>query len=227
MLCALDEIEGIERYRISSIEPNLLTDEIIELCARSTKFQPHFHIPLQSGCDSVLARMRRRYTTARYANRIEAVRKLMPDAFIGIDVIVGFPGETEEDFQTTYDFLEQLTPAYLHIFPFSERPNTPAILMPDKVPPQVSAERVKRLEELCCRLNRDFCLRHVGKRAEVLFEGPAKGGMMSGFTANYIKVLAPYDRAKINTIVSVELESVADNCDMIAHLLYKMCIFAN
>ncbi len=219
LLCALDKVEGIERYRISSIEPNLLTDEIIELCARSTKFQPHFHIPLQSGCDSVLARMRRRYTTARYANRIEAVRKLMPDAFIGIDVIVGFPGETEEDFQTTYDFLEQLAPAYLHIFPFSERPNTPAILMPDKVPPQVSAERVKRLEELCCRLNRDFCLRHVGKRAEVLFEGPAKGGMMSGFTANYIKVLAPYDRAKINTIVSVELESVADNCDMIAHLL--------
>ena len=219
LLCALDKVEGIERYRISSIEPNLLTDEIIELCARSKKFQPHFHIPLQSGCDSVLARMRRRYTTARYANRIEAVRKLMPDAFIGIDVIVGFPGETEEDFQTTYDFLEQLAPAYLHIFPFSERPNTPAILMPDKVPPRVSAERVKRLEELCCRLNRDFCLRHVGKRAEVLFEGPAKGGMMSGFTANYIKVLAPYDRAKINTIVSVELESVADNCDMIAHLL--------
>ena len=219
LLCALDKVEGIERYRISSIEPNLLTDEIIELCARSTKFQPHFHIPLQSGCDSVLARMRRRYTTARYANRIEAVRKLMPDAFIGIDVIVGFPGETEEDFQTTYDFLEQLAPAYLHIFPFSERPNTPAILMPDKVPPQVSAERVKRLEELCHRLHRDFCLRHVGKRAEVLFEGPAKGGMMSGFTANYIKVLAPYDRAKINTIVSVELESVADNCDMIAHLL--------
>ena len=219
LLCALDKVEGIERYRISSIEPNLLTDEIIELCARSKKFQPHFHIPLQSGCDSVLARMRRRYTTARYANRIEAVRKLMPDAFIGIDVIVGFPGETEEDFQTTYDFLEKLAPAYLHIFPFSERPNTPAISMPDKVPSQVSAERVKRLEELCHRLNRDFCMRHVGQHAEVLFEGPAKGGMMSGFTANYIKVLAPYDREKINAIVSVELDSVADNCDMIAHLV--------
>ena len=156
LLRALDEVEGIERYRISSIEPNLLTDEIIELCARSAKFQPHFHIPLQSGCDSVLARMRRRYTTARYANRIEAVRELMPDAFIGIDVIVGFPGETDEDFQTTYDFLERLAPAYLHIFPFSERAGTPAVTMPDKVPPHISAERAKRLDELCQKLHRQF-----------------------------------------------------------------------
>ncbi|MBQ5853933.1 MAG: radical SAM protein, partial [Rikenellaceae bacterium] len=219
LLRALDEVEGIERYRISSIEPNLLTDEIIELCVRSTKFQPHFHIPLQSGCDSVLARMRRRYTTARYADRIEAVRKLMPDAFIGIDVIVGFPGETDEDFQTTYDFLERLSPAYLHIFPFSERAGTPAVAMPDKVPPHVSAERAKRLDGLCQRLHRQFCEQHIGQTAEVLFEGPAKGGMMSGFTANYIKVLAPYDRSLINKIVCVKLDSVEDNCDMVAHLL--------
>lgn len=219
LLRALDEVEGIERYRISSIEPNLLTDEIIELCARSSKFQPHFHIPLQSGCDSILARMRRRYTTARYADRIEAVRNLMPDAFIGIDVIVGFPGETDADFQTTYDFLERLAPAYLHIFPFSERAGTPAVAMPDKVPPHVSAERAKRLDELCQRLNRQFCEQHIGQEVEVLFEGPAKGGMMSGFTANYIKVLAPYDRALINNIVRVKLDSVEDNCDMVAHLL--------
>jgi len=124
LLRALNEVEGIERYRISSIEPNLLTDEIIAFCAASPKFQHHFHIPLQSGSDKILGLMRRRYTTARFADRIAAVRALMPDAFIGIDVIVGFPGETEEDFRTTYDFLEGLKPAFLHIFPFSERPGT-------------------------------------------------------------------------------------------------------
>ena len=138
LLRALNEVEGIERYRISSIEPNLLTDEIIAFCASSPKFQHHFHIPLQSGSDSVLARMRRRYTTEKFAERIEAVRRLMPDAFIGIDVIVGFPGETESDFRTTYEFLERLAPAYLHIFPFSERPGTPAVDFPDKVQPSVA-----------------------------------------------------------------------------------------
>ena len=130
LLRALNEVEGIERYRISSIEPNLLTDEIIAFCAASPKFQHHFHIPLQSGSDKILGLMRRRYTTARFADRIAAVRALMPDAFIGIDVIVGFPGETEEDFRTTYDFLEGLKPAFLHIFPFSERPGTPAVDLP-------------------------------------------------------------------------------------------------
>ena len=218
LLRALDEVEGIERYRISSIEPNLLTDGIIELCARSNKFQPHFHIPLQSGCDSVLARMRRRYTTARYADRIAAVRRLLPDAFIGIDVIAGFPGETDADFETTYAFLERLAPAYLHIFPFSERAGTPAVDFDGKVPPRVADARVKRLEELCRRLHRGFCERHLGERAEVLFEGPCKGGMMSGFTGNYIKVKAPYDRSQINRIVSVQLDSIEDNCDVIAHL---------
>lgn len=218
LLRALDEVEGIERYRISSIEPNLLTDEIIELCARSDKFQPHFHIPLQSGCDSVLARMRRRYTTARYAERIASVRRLIPDAFIGIDVIVGFPGETDADFEATYTFLEQLAPAYLHIFPFSERAGTPAVDLDGKVPPQVADVRVKRLEELCGRLHHDFCASRLGQQAEVLFEGLCKGGMMSGFTGNYIKVKAPYDRSMINRIVKVQLDSIEDNCDVIAHL---------
>ena len=132
LLRALDKVEGIERYRISSIEPNLLTDEIIDICARSPKFQPHFHIPIQSGCDRVLRDMRRRYNTAMFEARIEAVRKAMPDAFIGIDVIVGFPGETDDEFQTTYDFLERLAPAFLHIFPFSARANTPAAAMKNK-----------------------------------------------------------------------------------------------
>ncbi len=157
LLKALNEVEGIERYRISSIEPNLLTDEIIAFCAASPKFQHHFHIPLQSGSDSVLARMRRRYTTARFADRIASVRRSMPDAFIGIDVIVGFPGETEADFETTCRFLESIAPAYLHIFPFSERPGTPAVDFPDKVQSSVATQRVERLEELCRRLHADFC----------------------------------------------------------------------
>ncbi len=200
LLKALNEVEGIERYRISSIEPNLLTDEIIAFCAASPKFQHHFHIPLQSGSDSVLARMRRRYTTARFADRIASVRRSMPDAFIGIDVIVGFPGETEADFETTCRFLESIAPAYLHIFPFSERPGTPAVDFPDKVQSSVATQRVERLEELCRRLHADFCRRGIGTVQEVLFESTVRGGMMFGYTGNYRRVKAPYDRSRINTI---------------------------
>ena len=215
---ALDEVEGIERYRISSIEPNLLTDEIIGFCAASHKFQPHFHIPLQSGCDKILASMRRRYTTERYAARIEAVRRAMPEAFIGVDVIVGFPGETDSDFEATYDFISGINPSYLHIFPFSERPGTPAVDFTGKVPPQVATLRVKRLEELCGRLHREFCERFVGRRLEVLFEGACRGGMMSGFTGNYIKVKAPLNRSLINRIVPVTLDRIGDDCEAIAHI---------
>ncbi|MDE5815566.1 MAG: tRNA (N(6)-L-threonylcarbamoyladenosine(37)-C(2))-methylthiotransferase MtaB, partial [Alistipes sp.] len=146
LLRALDGVDGIERFRISSIEPNLLTDEIIEFCAASPKFQHHFHIPIQSGSDRILGLMRRRYTTARFADRIAAVRRAMPDAFIGIDVIVGFPGETEEDFRQTYDFLAELHPAFLHIFPFSERPGTPAVDLPGKVQASVATRRVEEWE---------------------------------------------------------------------------------
>ncbi|WP_147639612.1 tRNA (N(6)-L-threonylcarbamoyladenosine(37)-C(2))-methylthiotransferase MtaB [Alistipes sp.] len=205
LLRALEAVEGIERYRISSIEPNLLTDEIIGFCASSSKFQHHFHVPLQSGCDRILGLMRRRYTTARFAERIAAVRSLMPDAFIGIDVIVGFPGETEAEFRTTYEFLERLSPAFLHIFPFSERPGTPAVELPDKVSPAVAAERVARLESLCRRLHGDFCRAAVGTEDRVLFESTMRGGMMYGYTGNYRRVKAPYRREAIGRVCPVRL----------------------
>lgn len=205
LLRALDGVEGIERYRISSIEPNLLTDQIIDFCACSPKFQHHFHVPLQSGCDRILALMRRRYTAVRFAERIAAVHSRMTDAFIGIDVIVGFPGETDADFRATYALLEEITPAFLHIFPFSERPGTPAVDLPDKVPAAVAAERVARLEALCRRLHGDFCRSAVGTTDEVLFESTMRGGMMYGFTGNYRRVKAPYVREAIGTIRPVRL----------------------
>ena len=218
LLRALNEVEGIERYRISSIEPNLLTDEIIEFCASSPKFQPHFHIPLQSGSDKILGLMRRRYTSARFADRIEKVRELMPDTFFGIDVITGFPGETEENFQETYDLLARLKPSFLHIFPFSERPGTPAVDMPDKVPARISTERVERLEELSDRLHREFCAAMVGKEADVLFESTIKGGMMFGYTGNYVRVKMPYRRDLINKICRVKLVSMDANHDVNAEI---------
>lgn len=203
LIRALDTVEGIERYRISSIEPNLLTDEVIRFCAGSAKFMPHFHIPLQSGSDRILAGMKRRYNTRQFKQRIEAVREHIPDAFIGIDVIVGFPGETAEDFDAAYRFLEDLAPAFLHVFPYSERPNTPAMGYDGKVPPQVSAERVARLGELSDRLHEQFHARFAGTPRPVLFESTVRNGKMGGFTDNYLRVEVPYDREKINTIESV------------------------
>lgn len=214
LLRELDAVEGIERYRISSIEPNLLTDEIIAFTCGSSKFQPHFHIPLQSGCDRILGLMRRRYNTATFARRIEAVRKLIPDAFFGIDVIVGFPGETEEDFMTTYRFLEELGPAFLHVFPYSVRANTPAADFPGKVSPQVAEDRVARLSELSGRLYSEFASRFAGQTARVLFESTRKGGMMFGYTENYLKVEMPYDRQLINRIVTVELNGLTEEGSM-------------
>ncbi|MBO5893878.1 MAG: tRNA (N(6)-L-threonylcarbamoyladenosine(37)-C(2))-methylthiotransferase MtaB [Alistipes sp.] len=219
LLKALNEVEGIERYRISSIEPNLITDEIIEFCASSPKFQHHFHIPLQSGSDKILGLMRRRYTSAKYADRIEKIRSLMPDAFIGIDVIVGFPGETEVDFQHTYDLLERLKPSFLHIFPFSERPGTPAVEMDGKVPSYVSTQRVARLEELSDRLHREFCAQGVGSQMDVLFESTMRGGMMFGYTGNYMRVKAPYNREFINKICPVKMLSIDENNDVLVEVL--------
>ena len=219
LLRALDMVEGIERYRISSIEPNLLTDEIIEFCAASPKFQHHFHIPIQSGSDRILGLMRRRYTTARFADRIAAVRRAMPDAFIGIDVIVGFPGESEEDFQTTYRLLESLRPAFLHIFPFSERPGTPAVDLPGKVQPSVVTRRVAELEALCSRLHGDFCAAASGTESTVLFESTRRNGQMFGFTGNYRRVKAPYDRARINTICRVKLGTMDENHDLSGEII--------
>lgn len=219
LLRALDGVEGIERYRISSIEPNLLTDEIIDICAASSKFQPHFHIPIQSGCDKILRDMKRRYNTSMFKARIEAVRKAMPDAFIGIDVIAGFPGETDEDFQTTYDFLEALAPAYLHVFPYSARANTPAAAMKNKVQDSVKTERAARLERLCEKLHRDFYDKYVGTEAKVLWESSIKSGWMVGFTENYIKVRLPYDASRINLTEKVRLIEVDDNCEMLAEII--------
>ena len=221
LLKALNEVEGIERYRISSIEPNLLTDEIIDFCAASPKFQHHFHIPLQSGSNSVLERMGRRYTAERFRERIERVRQVMPDAFIGIDVIVGFPGEEEVHFQETYTLLEELAPSFLHIFPFSERPGTPAVEMSGKVPPQVATERAERLEALSRKLHRAFVEREVGREAEVLFESTMRGGLMFGYTGNYCRFRAPYNRALINRIVRVKSLLVEENDDLSGEILEK------
>ena len=205
LLRALDEVEGVERYRISSIEPNLITDEIIELCAKSSKFVPHFHIPLQSGSTRILGLMRRRYTAERYRERIAKIRELMPDSFLGVDVIVGFPGEGEEEFMETYRLLEEVGASFLHIFPFSERPGTPAVEMPNKVQSRIATERVERLEELSNRLYKTFAERYLGSIREVLFESTDHNGLMYGYTDNYLRVAAPYDTTRINTICSVRL----------------------
>ena len=214
LLRALDKVEGIERYRISSIEPNLITDDIIEFCAASPKFQPHFHIPLQSGSTRILGLMRRRYTAERYRERIAKIRELMPDAFLGVDVIVGFPGEGEEEFMETYTLLEEVGASFLHIFPFSERPGTPAVSMPNKVQSRIATERVARLEELSDRLHRSFAERFLGTEREVLFESTDHDGMMYGYTDNYLRVAAPYDTAKINEICRVKLVDITPEGDI-------------
>lgn len=214
LLKALDRVEGIERYRISSIEPNLLTDDIIDFCAASTKFQHHFHIPLQSGSDEILGKMRRRYNSAMFADRIAAVRKRMPDAFIGIDVIVGFPGETEANFRETYELLEKLEPAYLHVFPYSVRANTPAADFPDKVHNQVKTARAKELGALSEKLHRQFYEKNIGKKAWVLFESSRRNGLMHGFTGNYIKVGMPYDKNRVNVVSEVLLTDMDGDGNM-------------
>lgn len=219
LLRQLDQIEGIERYRISSIEPNLLTDEIIEFCSKSTKFQPHFHIPIQSGCDKILGLMRRRYTTDTFRARIEVLRRFIPDVFIGIDVIVGFPGETDEDFMQTYSFLESVNPAYLHIFPYSERANTPAINFEGKVSPQKSAERVQKLDKLCKTLHQNYYKSFLTKTVDVLFESSVHKGLMYGFSENYIKVETPYESQYVNTICKVRLESLSLSGNIVGNIV--------
>lgn len=219
LLRALDKVEGVERYRISSIEPNLLTDEIIDICARSSKFQHHFHIPIQCGSNKILALMRRRYTVEKFADRIAAVKRAMPDAFIGIDVITGFPGETDEDFASSREFLASIEPAFLHIFPFSERANTPAVDLPNKVQSSVSTARVKELEALSDALHYKFCSAAVGSVTSVLFESTERGGFMTGFTGNYIKVKVPYNRKYINQIVNVKLLEIESNCDVVGQIV--------
>ncbi len=219
LLRELDGVDGIERYRISSIEPNLITDEIIEFCAQSPKFVPHFHIPLQSGSTRILGLMRRRYTAERYRERIAKIRELMPDSFLGVDVIVGFPGEGEEEFMETYRLLEEVGASFLHIFPFSERPGTPAVDMPNKVQARISTERVSRLEELSAKLNRAFTERFIGTEREVLFESTNHDGLMYGYTDNYLRVSVPFNEAAVNNICRVRLDSIDANGDVCATLI--------
>ncbi len=206
LLQGLNAVEGIERYRISSIEPNLLTPEIVEWIVSGTKFLPHFHIPLQSGCDRILQKMGRRYRTEDFRRKIELIRSRMEHVFFGIDVIVGFPGETDEDFRTTCAFLKEIHPAFIHVFPYSRRNGTPAAAMPDQVEECVKAERVEVLERMCAEFYSDFCVENAGREEEVLFESKSKDGMMSGYTRNYIKVERPYDSKAIGRVVRVVLD---------------------
>ena len=207
LLKALNEVPGIDRYRISSIEPNLITEEIVDWIASGTKFQPHFHIPLQSGSDTLLKKVGRRYDTALFAQRINYIRsKMGPHVFFGIDVIVGLPGETEELFQETVAFLRDVVkPAFIHVFPYSKRPGTRAAEWPGQVPESVKKERVAALEALCAQLHDEFVCSCKGLRAEVLWESARKDGMMGGYTGNYIRVERPWDASRVNTLEEVVL----------------------
>jgi len=211
---ALDRVEGIDRIRISSIEPNLLTDEIIQFVASSQRFVPHFHIPLQSGSDKILGLMRRRYKREVYANRVAKIKELMPDCCIGVDVIVGFPGETRNDFIDTYNFINGLNVSYLHVFTYSERENTPAKEMSGVVPGSTRAERSKMLHILSDKKRRAFYDTQLNKSEEVLFEGDIKDGFMHGFTRNYVKVRTKYDPVLVNELKTVYLTNISPDGDV-------------
>jgi len=204
----LDKIEGIERFRISSIEPNLLTDEIIDFVSKSERFVPHFHIPLQSGSNKILKSMRRRYLRELYLDRVCKIREVMPNACIGVDVIVGFPGETEEEFKTSYEFINELDVSYLHVFTYSERANTLAIDMPGSIPVKIRNERSKMLRNLSFKKRHKFYEENIGRNETVLFEHDIENGRMHGFTRNYIRVVANYDPVMINETLAVRLMEV-------------------
>ncbi|WP_303025849.1 tRNA (N(6)-L-threonylcarbamoyladenosine(37)-C(2))-methylthiotransferase MtaB [uncultured Parabacteroides sp.] len=206
LIRALDEVEGIVRYRISSIEPNLITDEAIDFVARSKRFAPHFHIPLQSGSDDVLKLMRRRYDTALFRHKIEKIKEIMPHAFIGVDVIVGTRGETDAYFEDARTFIEGLDISQLHVFSYSERPGTQALKIDHVVDPKAKHARSQQLLDISDRKLHAFYEAHIGQQANVLFEQTRKGGMMHGFTENYIKVEIPYDGSLVNETRQVILE---------------------
>ncbi|MDP4740358.1 MAG: tRNA (N(6)-L-threonylcarbamoyladenosine(37)-C(2))-methylthiotransferase MtaB [Crocinitomicaceae bacterium] len=217
---ALDDVAGIERFRISSIEPNLLSDDIIDFCLTASKrFAPHFHIPLQSGSDDILEKMRRKYKTSLYAQRVERIKATNPDACIGVDVIVGFPGETDEDFLATVHFLKDLDISYLHVFTYSERANTGAPKLGTKVPMETRRERSKILHLLSDRKKLAFYQTQVGKQKAVLFEQEENEGWLYGFSENYVKVKTPYNEALINQIVAVELTEIDRDGLMKCHIL--------
>ncbi|MDA9239890.1 tRNA (N(6)-L-threonylcarbamoyladenosine(37)-C(2))-methylthiotransferase MtaB [Flavobacteriaceae bacterium] len=208
---ALEKIPGISRLRISSIEPNLLKNETINMVSKSRVFVPHFHIPLQSGSDTVLKKMKRRYLTGLYRDRITTIQRQMPHACIGVDVIVGFPGETEEDFLETYAFLNQLGVSYLHVFTYSERDRTEAASMSEVVPMAVRNKRSKMLRGLSVKLRRAFYESQIETKRTVLFEGENKKGYIHGFTENYVKVKTPWDPALVNTVAEVRLKDIDDD----------------
>jgi threonylcarbamoyladenosine tRNA methylthiotransferase MtaB len=204
----LDHTKGIDRFRISSIEPNLLKDEIIRFVAGSQKFVPHFHLPLQSGSDKILRLMRRRYLRSLYQDRVSSIKRFMPHCCIGVDVIVGFPGETQEDFLETYHFLNDLPISYLHVFPYSERANTPAATMEGAVPPAERSRRADMLRILSEKKRRLFYEEHIGLETTVLFEADVEKGQMQGFTQNYIRVVAKYDPVLVNEVKHVRLTGI-------------------
>ena len=211
-LCqALDEVAGIKRLRISSIEPNLLKNQTIDFVAQSKTFVPHFHIPLQSGSDTLLKLMRRRYMTDLYLDRVARINKTMPNACIGVDVIVGFPGETQELFLETYNFLNQLEVSYLHVFTYSERENTPAANMEGVVPKNIRAKRSKMLRGLSAKKRRAFYESQIGNTLTVLFEGENKQGYIHGFTQNYVKVKHPWNPELVNTLREVTLLEIDED----------------
>ena len=205
---ALDEVEGIERFRISSIEPNLLTEELIEFVAGSNRFVPHFHIPLQSGNNEILGQMRRRYQRELYVDRVNQIKRLMPDACIGVDVIVGFPGESDQHFLDTYAFLVDLPVSYLHVFSYSERPNTPAAEMKNQVSKTIKNKRSKMLRGLSAKKRHAFYESQLQKTKTILFEAENKEGYIQGFTENYVKVRMPWDPALQNQIRSATLAEI-------------------
>ena len=205
---ALDKIDGIERIRISSIEPNLLKNEIIDFVGSSNRFVPHFHVPLQSVSDVVLKKMRRRYLSKLYVDRVTQIKAVMPQACIGVDVIVGFPGETEEEFLTTYRFLSELDIAYLHVFAYSERPNTEAVDFEGEVPQAIRNKRSKMLRGLSVKKRHAFYQSQLGITQQVLWEGENKKGYIHGFTTNYVKVRAIWNPSLVNTLATVTLEKI-------------------
>ena len=208
LISELDQVEGIERIRISSIEPNLLKDESIELVAKSQRFVPHFHIPLQSGSDELLKKMKRRYLTNVYTDRVAKIREVMPDSCIGVDVIVGFPGETEEKFLETYNFLNELPISYLHVFTYSERENTEAVEMDGVIPIPERKRRNKMLRILSEKKKMAFYQTQLGKTLPVLWEHENKNGLMFGFTENYVRVQKPFDENSVNQIEKLKLSKI-------------------
>jgi len=218
---ALDQLNGLDRIRISSIEPNLLKDDTIEFVANSKTFVPHFHIPLQSGSNELLKKMKRRYPKELYEEKVEKIKKLMPDACIGVDVIIGFPGETDELFLETYHFLNELNISYLHVFTYSERPNTEAVLMEGVVPQNVRNKRSKMLRGLSVKKRRSFYESQLGKTKTILLESENKDGFMFGFTENYVKVKTPFDEGLINTTHQVYLTKIDEEGEVLFEWIHN------